>query len=521
MDEIPFQYEDLAYAPGNFFGREEDIRWLYEHILTMHSISVFGERKIGKTFLFLHLIHSETLAKYRIPGNFLLVYLDISACAFSNPSDLFYKILERLSEKVTGKIKDDISSLLEEDAHFQKFEEIIEKIDNNDQKIVFFLDNLEHISQAERDYVFNNIRYLAQKYDVAFVISTLNDLKSSFKKKGFADSPFFNIFITYRLLGLDECTSRELIISYLEHKGQQIDSEDIENIIRFSGNSPFFLKLSCFFYSEWLNDHINPKEDLKTLLQKKLEPYHKQNWEDLSKNEQSALLEIMENGATFDPKAKSKLIKKGYIKEEKDELCITSESFYNYIKDIFYFQVSVLENFKEQIAEINAQYNLTKSDRNALKEALSSIGKQKLHSQGLNHYIFCLIYYLEHEMRNFIKKTLEGALGEGWLSQALDSISREEIEKRISEEKERHINFQYPRNPLSYALLETLRNIILDNKNWNLCFSKYFEDKKAFNIKMQEVINIRNMIAHFHPIHSNEAVTDAHDIFWLLSCMRK
>ena len=75
MDEIPFQYEDLAYVPGNFLGREEDIRWLYDHILTMHSISVFGERKIGKTFLFLHLIHSETLAKYRIPGDFLLVYL--------------------------------------------------------------------------------------------------------------------------------------------------------------------------------------------------------------------------------------------------------------------------------------------------------------------------------------------------------------------------------------------------------------------------------------------------------------
>ena len=63
--------------------------------------------------------------------------------------------------------------------------------------------------------------------------------------------------------------------------------------------------------------------------------------------------------------------------------------------------------------------------------------------------------------------------------------------------------------------------MITRRNNWDSFFSKYFEDKKAFEVKIQEIIDTRNQIAHFHSIRFNEAVTVIQNILWILIRMRK
>lgn len=518
----PFQYGKPVRDPKNFFGREEEIKSMYDQILSLNSISLIGERKIGKTSLLLHLVHPQTLTKYGITEDILMFYIDISTYSLSKPSDVFRKFLECISEKITGKIKEEANTLLKREyIPFQQFAEIIAKINNNSQKIAFFLDEFENISMVKQGDVFSRLRYLAQMYDVVFVISTLRDLRSLFREARFSTSPFFNIFTTYQLRGLEESASRELIIETFKHGGQKVERSEIDSLVRFSGTNPFFLKLSSFFYFEaQKKGKTEFDENLKTVIQQKLEPHHQYNWEHLPKDERIALLDIVKNGNSENSFAERSLERKGYIKKEGDILCITSGSFQRYIEAILASRPPSLDVFKNQIAEIDAQY-LTESDKIALEESLSRIEEHQLYLDELGTPVFKMIRYFELEMRDYIKKTLEIVLSTDWFKRALDDTSRKEIEKRISKEAKRRMHFRYSDNPLNYALLDNLRDIIIKRENWDLCFSRYFEDKKAFEVKMQEIIDTRNRTAHFHSINYNEAVIVIQNILWMLTRMRK
>ena len=523
MKENPFQYGKPVRDPRNFFGWKEEIKSIYRQILALNSISLIGERKIGKTSLLLYLVHPQTLARYRIPENILMFYIDISSCSFFRSSDVFRRFLECISEKTTGKVKEETENLLKKDhLHFQQFEDIIAKINDNNQKIIFLLDEFESISMVKQGDIFSKLRYLAQMYDVVFVISTVRDLRSLFREERFSTSPFFNIFTKYQLHGLDERASRELITVNFERVGREIDPTVVDSIIRFSGNNPFFLKLTCYFYFEMA---INGKKyfdnDLKASIQSKLEPYHRYNWEHLPRDEQAALLEIIKNENTNDPFAELSLERKGYIAKGKDGLYITSESFHNYLKAILDSRSSALDNFKIQIVEIGVQQNLTRSDRKALREAVTRIEGQKLFLDELGPPVFDIIGYFELEMRRYIKKVLEVALGTDWFKHAMDRKSRKEIEERILSEKKRSADFRYPENPLDYAPLENLGDLVSRRDSWDHYFSRYFEDKRALDVKMKEIIDIRNRIAHFHPIHFNEAATVIQNVLWMLTRMRK
>lgn len=523
MKKNPFQFGKPVRDPDDFFGREEEIRNMYHQIMALNSISLIGERKIGKTSLLLYLVHPQTLANYGIfAEDILMLYIDISSCSFSKSSDVFRRFLECISEETSEKIKDEINILLQEEyIHFRNFEDIIAKINDNGEKIVFFLDEFESISMVRQGDIFSRLRYLAQMYDVVFVISTVRDLMSLFQEERFSTSPFFNIFTKYQLRGLDEKACHELITENFEGEGIKVDSSTVDSIIDFSGPNPFFLKVTCFSYFEMvIKGQVTFDNNLKTKVQQELEPHHRYNWEHLPRDEKAALLDIVTRGNTNDLFAERRLEGKGYIVRRKGGMYVISESFLNYLKDILRSLPSSLDDFDTQIAEIDIHYNLTENDKNTLKDAASRVEGQQSHPKELIAPIFDLIGYFEQEMRNYIESTLETALGKTWFDSALDDISREEIDKRIFKEKKRRMSYPYPGNPLNYTILENLKDIILRRENWNLCFSQYFDDKKTFEVKMQEVIDARNRIAHFHPIHFNEAVIVIHDILWMITHMR-
>ena len=524
MRKNPFQYGRPVQDPNDFFGREEETKSIYHQILASNSVSLIGERKIGKTSLLLYIIHPRNLDRYKIsPRKILMFYVDISSLSLSGSPDLFRKLLECISEKTTDHIKMDTDLLLRKEyIDFQQFEEIIAKINNNKQKIVFLFDEFEHVSGLKKGDIFSNLRYLAQMYDIVFVVSTLRDLPSLFEEKGFPTSPFFNIFTKYQLRGLDESASRELITVTFEREGITIDPSVVDSIIRFSGSNPFFLKLSCYFYFEKIVSGSQLFDnDLKSLLQQELESHHRYNWNHLSANEQAALLNIARGEKATDNFAESSLERKGYIPRGGSGSYVTSESFKRFLEDILDSHNQAFAALETHIIEIESKDDLTESDMNALRKAASEIEEQKMHLDNLRAPVFGIIGYLELEMRKFNKNVLETALGADWLKDALDRRTREEIQARLLKAEKRNRNFQKPENPLDYAILENIRDTITRRNNWDFYFSKYFDSKKIFEVKMQEIVDARNRVAHFHSIHFNDAVIVVQNILWMLTHIRK
>ena len=159
--------------------------------------------------------------------------------------------------------------------------------------------------------------------------------------------------------------------------------------------------------------------------------------------------------------------------------------------------------------------------RVALREAASRIEGKYLHLEDPSTPIFEIIGYFEREIRKYIKKNLEMELDVNWLKKISNSLAREKIEGRISEEKEKIEDFKSPENPLDYVTLETLSDLITRRDNWTTYFSKCFENKNVFSVKMREIIVVQNRIAHYRSINFNDAVIVIQNILWMLDHLRK
>lgn len=108
--------------------------------------------------------------------------------------------------------------------------------------------------------------------------------------------------------------------------------------------------------------------------------------------------------------------------------------------------------------------------------------------------VYSYLYCVENSLRIFINQVLEREFGINPFAKALVPIS---IKKSITVRKELESKNQWisirGNNDLFYLDFKELGALIVNN--WNL-FKNYFPDQQWVNVKMEEMGNCRNLIAH-------------------------
>lgn len=183
----PFLNRTMIKNPEEFFGRKDELKTIYNRLLTLQSCDVFGKRKIGKSSL-LYYVFVKSLdelggdyrvayidlqdPKYHTVGGFLKYSLSELGCDSEviRPSDSLNKNLIAFSESIEGLGKELTPVLL-----VDKFEKLIErpKEFNND--------------------FFDAMRSLGSHGKVAYVTASLHSLKRMYLE-GYFTSDFYNIF---------------------------------------------------------------------------------------------------------------------------------------------------------------------------------------------------------------------------------------------------------------------------------------------------------------------------------------
>ena len=156
-----------------FIGRERESAEILSRVATMQSVSVVGERRIGKSSLLFHLIDigSEHLSAYGYTDHEFF-YLDVQPIA---SSDEFYaracdlidsQSQQRRGNKLHGK--DDLENAVSGE---------------KGRKVVLCLDEFEQAVEAdfESDF-FKFLRHLAQSGDIAFIIATKSPLNELYRR---------------------------------------------------------------------------------------------------------------------------------------------------------------------------------------------------------------------------------------------------------------------------------------------------------------------------------------------------
>jgi len=236
----PYRQRGMIREPDDaFFGRARELRDAFTLLKKMQSVSVVGQRRIGKSS-FLHRL--ATPRNGELDKSFTLHYLDLQR-VFS--AQEFYARACKKLDRETG------------DSHL----DLEEAIQN--RKVVFCLDEFEQAYEKDfGDEFFNALRSLAQTGNLALVVATqtpLNELHAQFLQDTDVTSKFHNIFTRLPLSEFTPEEARQMVET--PRNGSRFNDDEVAFILQLGQQHPYWLNIACsLVYDAKRNGGLNRRK---------------------------------------------------------------------------------------------------------------------------------------------------------------------------------------------------------------------------------------------------------------------
>ncbi len=112
---------------------------------------------------------------------------------------------------------------------------------------------------------------------------------------------------------------------------------------------------------------------------------------------------------------------------------------------------------------------------------------------------------LETELRRFIQEKLQAASQNWWLERVPDDVRRRAEERKARNEGQYPWENQVEAHPIHYIDFTDYVKIILRRDNWEQLFSAVFKERDIISARLRDLEPIRNSIAHFRNLRSEQA----------------
>ncbi len=239
----PFYNRSMIKKVSEFIGRTRELEDITERLKGAQSVSIVGDRRIGKSSLLYHLyltgnerLNDLNNRKYQF------LYINMHNPAMKTP-ELFAKhILKKLS------LEFDVNELKE--FPLVTFSELLESNSDNGKLPVLLIDEFEEI--VERSELFNDdfidsLRFCANNGLISVITAskiTLREITDS----GKLTSPFWNIFTTIKLreFAFDDALNETAL--FLEQYWSNLNIKDQEKRFLIGYPSKHPLKLQIVSY---------------------------------------------------------------------------------------------------------------------------------------------------------------------------------------------------------------------------------------------------------------------------------
>jgi AAA+ ATPase superfamily predicted ATPase len=250
--ENPYQYEKAVENPDDFFGRKKEINRIFALISDAtepHSISITGERKIGKSSLINFVKNEITKKKYlENPDEYVFVHLKLGQFMGYDANRFCKTLLKELSHAAV----EEISSL--SNNIYRALEKSVETLSLKGKKTILVLDEFDSMLEipAFNSELLGYFRGLINGYPLSFITSSrlpldeLTKTKNSLQAEVEIGSPFFNIFYNLNLGCLEEKEALELIEKPSSRQKAKFSQEDKDFIKSTAFLHPFFIQMACY-----------------------------------------------------------------------------------------------------------------------------------------------------------------------------------------------------------------------------------------------------------------------------------
>jgi eukaryotic-like serine/threonine-protein kinase len=296
MSQNPYLNRVAIKDPAQFFGRTREVSKIFSRIGASRpqSISVVGERRIGKSSLLNFINHPEVRSRFLDRADaYVFAFIDLQQKRRLTLTEFFTELFSLVS-KETG---DD--SLLNLQPSFDALRTVLEGFRRDKRKLVVLFDEFDAITtnQAFDLEFYSYLRSIANNYDVAYVTSSARDLQDLCHTQLIADSPFFNIFTNVFLRAFTRNEALQLITEPSAEAGVPLAGYS-RRIMEIAGYFPYFLQIACAAYFDHLSENAGKldREEVEATFLDEAKGQFRFIWDHMSDSFRRSIRESIENG---------------------------------------------------------------------------------------------------------------------------------------------------------------------------------------------------------------------------------
>ena len=284
----------------SFFGRERLMIRVFSAIANRQSVSLTGQRQIGKSSMLACMRLPEVQQRYGYDGSrHILVLLDLRTYLHRTADDFFASVNEHIIAQC--RKYGELIVTERDESGADAFVHLLEQIEEQSFHVVLLLDAFDNIAKNPRfdPEFFSFLRSQAPR--VSYVTAS-NAPLAEICHSTVKDSPFFSIFMLFPVGPLTRDEARSLLIVPSTRAGCPFTEDEVNWVLDLAGHHPFFIQRVCHFLFEEksLQRERGAKANLYQIIElayADLLPRLRDIWSRLSEEKQQMLkAEVLFNG---------------------------------------------------------------------------------------------------------------------------------------------------------------------------------------------------------------------------------
>jgi serine/threonine-protein kinase len=296
MSPNPYLNRVAIKDPRQFFGRGREVSKIFSRIGASRpqSISVVGERRIGKSSLLYFINHPDVRARFLDRADtYTFVFIDLQQKRRLTLTEFFKEMFALVAKEIGDE------SVTTLDPGFDSVRAVLERFRRDGRKLVVLFDEFDAITtnRAFDLEFYSFLRSIANNYDVAYVTSSARDLQDLCHTQLIADSPFFNIFTNVFLRAFSRKEAIELITRPSSEAGLPLEGY-ARRIMEIGGHFPYFLQIACSAYFDHLSENEGKldREEVEATFLDEAKGQFRFIWDHMNEGQRRAIRDFNENG---------------------------------------------------------------------------------------------------------------------------------------------------------------------------------------------------------------------------------
>jgi DNA-binding winged helix-turn-helix (wHTH) protein len=240
----PFVLGKPIKDAGDFYGREHELRELFESVLHMQPVAMVGEHRCGNTSNLYQMLNPEVRGRFLPPGSDdQMLFVFVNAQLAAEGPEAFHRRIARALRRADPDANMNFDDVID---NFW-IEDYLEDLADRDERLVLLLDEFEVLANFPATF-WEWFRGLITEYDMSIVVATRVEL-GEFRDEWGSGSPFFNMFRSIYIGAFAPADVDVLLAAAAEASG--VDFSVVRPAIdQLAGRFPYYVQVAGALFHE-------------------------------------------------------------------------------------------------------------------------------------------------------------------------------------------------------------------------------------------------------------------------------